>query len=108
LDGAEARAACRSGDLPDGGRIAVDFENAKLMIFRRGAELRAFGRICPHLGMDMVGGYSDDAAFHCPGHGVTYSLADGSSRCEAFALRRYDAFERDGEVFVRRVAQEAG
>lgn len=108
LDGAEAMRVCASAELADGARVAVDFENAKLMIFRHGDTLRALGRICPHLGMDMIGGYSDAATFHCPGHGVTYSVADGRSRCEAFALRPYDAFERDGEVFVRRAAQETG
>jgi nitrite reductase/ring-hydroxylating ferredoxin subunit len=97
----EPVAVCRSTDLHLGQKIAIDFKNAKVLLYRGGGMLRALSRICPHLGIDLADGYHDDKQVFCPGHGIAYSFEDGSSRCEAFALHRYEVFERDGIIYLR-------
>jgi len=99
---------CAATELGDGEKIAVDLENAKVLLLRDGATLRAFGRICPHLGMDLADGYHDEKQIYCPGHGVAFSLADGSSRCQAFKLRQYSAFEQDGQIYLQYADNEDG
>jgi len=38
----------------------------------------------------------------CPGHGVAFSLADGTSRCAAFTLRAIAVVARDGKIILQR------
>lgn len=97
----EPVAVCRSTDLRDGDKLAVDLGNVKVLLYRGEEMLRALSRICPHLGIDLMDGYHDNEKIYCPGHGVAYSFENGSSRCEAFSLRRYEAFERDGMIYLR-------
>jgi nitrite reductase/ring-hydroxylating ferredoxin subunit len=92
---------CRAVDLRRGYKIAVDLENEKLLLWRAEDGIRAFRRICPHLGIDIADGYHDEKKIFCPGHGVAFSWADGSSRCSAFRLSSVEAIERDGYVCVR-------
>ncbi len=99
----EPVAICASAELCAGDKLAVDLPNAKVLLLRAQGTLRAFGRTCPHLGIDLTDGYHDDEQIYCPGHGVAYSLADGSSRCEAFTLRQYHAFEADGKIYLQRL-----
>jgi nitrite reductase/ring-hydroxylating ferredoxin subunit len=89
-------------------KIAVDIGKHKLIVWRAAGELRAFGRLCPHLGIDLADGYHDERDIYCPGHGIAYSLTDGRSKCAAFGLREYRAFERDGTIYVERIGNEAG
>ena len=73
----------------------------KVLLYRGEGKLRAVSRICPHVGIDLADGYHDDKQIYCPGHGIAYSFEDGSSRCELFALRRYEAFERGGTIYLQ-------
>ena len=93
-------AVCASRELRGGDKVAVDLANAKLLLYRGPRGLSAFQRNCPHLGVDLNDGHHDGVEVFCPGHGIAYSLEDGASPCSAFALRRYQIFERDGSVFV--------
>ena len=102
LETGEERRICSSDELPEGAKIAVNFENARLMVFRVDDVLRALDRVCPHLSFDMIAAYHDDEKLYCPGHGVAYSLVDGTSHCSAFTLKSYDVFERAGAIYVRR------
>jgi nitrite reductase/ring-hydroxylating ferredoxin subunit len=52
--------------------------------------------------------YSDDSKLYCPGHGVAFSIEDGSSRCHAFSLEVFEASERDGSVFLQQNAAQHG
>ncbi len=64
--------------------------------------LRTFQRMCPHLGIDLVDGHHDESRAYCAGHGMTFSLEDGRSRCASFALLRYTVTERDATVYLSR------
>jgi nitrite reductase/ring-hydroxylating ferredoxin subunit len=103
LDTASPVAVCGSEALPAGAKMAVDLPNAKLLLWRDGGSLRAFGRTCPHLGIDIADGFHDDSQVFCPGHGIAYSLRDGTSKCEAFRLRQFEAYEREGTIYVTRI-----
>ncbi len=92
---------CASQDLIAGEKMAVDLPNAKVLLWRDEAGVHAYARKCPHLGVDLVDGYHDDSHVFCPGHGIAFSLKDGTSRCEAFKLRAYRAFEQDGKVLLQ-------
>ncbi|MDQ3446525.1 MAG: Rieske 2Fe-2S domain-containing protein [Pseudomonadota bacterium] len=96
----ESLAVCSADALRVGEKLAVDFANMKLVLWRSGNEVRAFSRICPHLGIDLADGYHDESQVFCPGHGIAFSLADGRSKCESFHLRRFNAFERDAMIYV--------
>jgi nitrite reductase/ring-hydroxylating ferredoxin subunit len=90
-----------STELAEGKKIAVDFLDAKLVLFRVDGQVRALDRVCPHLSFDMIAAHHDDKAIYCPGHGVAFNIADGASRCAAFRLCQYAASERDGSIFLR-------
>jgi nitrite reductase/ring-hydroxylating ferredoxin subunit len=85
-----------------GEKLAVDLANVKLLIFRDGAELRAVSRTCPHLGVDVADGSHDESQVFCPGHGIAYRWRDGTSKCDAYKLRMFKAFESDGMIYVAR------
>jgi nitrite reductase/ring-hydroxylating ferredoxin subunit len=92
---------CDSSALIFGDRMAVDLGNTKLMLYRDADGVHAFSRICPHLGMDLADGCQEGDQAFCPGHGIQFSLQDGSSRCEAFRLRQYRVTEKDGKIYVQ-------
>jgi nitrite reductase/ring-hydroxylating ferredoxin subunit len=94
--------ACASSELVAGRRLAIDFADAKVMLWRdANGEVKAYSRICPHVGVDLADGWHDGEAAHCPGHGLRFSWKDGASSCASFRLRSHSAEERDGFVFVR-------
>lgn len=97
LTGGVPLAICPSEELQAGFKMAVDLANAKVLLWRDGQTVKAYARACPHLGVDLVDGYHDDEQIFCPGHGVAYALKDGTSKCAAFKLRHYEAYE-DGET----------
>ncbi len=107
LEAGKDRRICSSADLAEGAKIAVNFENAKIVVFRVDGALRALDRVCPHLSFDMLAAYHDDEKIYCPGHGVAFSLVDGTSHCKAFNLRPHEVFERGGEIFLRRAESDA-
>ena len=100
IDTGTPLAVCRADTLRAGEKLAVDFANTKLLLWRSGNDVRAFSRVCPHLGVDLADGYHDESQLFCPGHGIAFSLADGRSKCAAFHLRRLKAFERDEMIYV--------
>lgn len=57
---------------------AVD-EEQKVVIVRRGDEVRVFGEVCPHMGADLTEGRycAKDGTLHCPWHGYVFSTEDG-------------------------------
>lgn len=93
-------AVCRSDELRPGDKMAADLGDLRVLLWRDGDEVRAFSRVCPHLGIDLGDGYHDGDQISCPGHGIAYSWSDGRSKCDAFALQRYEAFEADGQVYL--------
>jgi 3-phenylpropionate/trans-cinnamate dioxygenase ferredoxin subunit len=99
---AEEVVLCSSDTLRDGDKVAVDGPNLQLLLIRTSAGVKAYDRRCPHRGIDLVDGHLDANVLFCPGHGVAFSLADGTSKCAAFTLRAAEVAERDGQIFLRR------
>jgi len=97
----QAVSVCDSSALAPGATITVDLDNARLILYRGAEGVRAFSRVCPHLGMDLGDGCHEGAHAFCPGHGIEFSLEDGSSRCEDFELRQYRATEKEGQIYVQ-------
>jgi nitrite reductase/ring-hydroxylating ferredoxin subunit len=60
---------CASSEIPEGGKVAVNAGDEKLMVFRIDGKVKAVSRICPHLNFDMYAAYSDESKLYCPGHG---------------------------------------
>lgn len=97
--------ACKSEDLAPGRKIAVDFTDAKALLWRTAAgEVKAYSRLCPHVGVDLADGWHDGDVVHCPGHGLRFSWRDGASNCASFGLRAFMVEERDGKIFLSRAA----
>jgi len=98
--------ACRADELVAGEKVAIDFFDAKLMLWREASgEIKAYSRLCPHVGVDLVDGWHDDDVVHCPGHGLRFNWEDGQSNCASFKLRAFSVSESDGQIFVARARQ---
>lgn len=97
---------CPSSVLQPGEKLAIDLLNAKLLVWRDGNALKAYSRICPHLGVDLVDGYHDGEQVFCPGHGIEFSWKDGASKCASFKLRAFAASERNGMLYVARTQRQ--
>jgi nitrite reductase/ring-hydroxylating ferredoxin subunit len=85
--------------LPLGAKLLVKFRNGQLVIGRAwSGALFAITPKCPHLGISLAdGSIGDDGRITCPGHGLRFSLSDGSEACtDRYRILAYDAFE-DGE-----------
>lgn len=99
--------ACLSSEVSHGEKAAVDFTDAKVMLWREAdGTLRAYSRLCPHVGVDLVDGWHDNEEVHCPGHGLHFAWKDGHAACKSFKLRRYDVEEKSGEIFLRKPSRE--
>ena len=97
----EAIAVCPAADLKPGEKLSVTLDNAKALLWRDGDEIRAYSRLCPHLGVDLEDGFHDETQIFCPGHGIAYALHDGTSNCESFKLRQFKAYEQDGTLYLQ-------
>lgn len=100
--------ACALSDLVAGVKVAVDFPDAKVILWRdeKGC-VKAYSRLCPHVGVDLVDGWHDAEHVHCPGHGLKFAWEDGHSNCASFKLRTYGVELRDGDVYLVRQHHEA-
>jgi nitrite reductase/ring-hydroxylating ferredoxin subunit len=97
--------ACKSEDLAPGRKVAVDFTDAKALLWRTAAgEVKAYARLCPHVGVDLADGWHDGDVVHCPGHGLRFSWRDGASNCASFRLRAFSVEERNGSIFLSRAS----
>jgi nitrite reductase/ring-hydroxylating ferredoxin subunit len=104
LNGASPAPVCSADELRRGEKLAVDWNDAKLLLWRGPDGIRAYSRACPHIGVDLADGYHDEGEIFCPGHGIAYSLGDGRSKCDAFRLKQFNAFEKDGMIYVEQPA----
>ena len=93
---------CSSETLPVGERMLVPFKNVSIVVVRTKDGLFALNAECPHFGLNLVDGYHDDQCIYCPGHGLQFRLADGSSQSDLFKVKAYKAYDRDGKIFVEK------
>ena len=86
----------------------VDGDAESLVLYRDGAQVRAFLNICPHAGrrLDWAPGQflkSKDGHLACAAHGASFELDRGAcvaGPCRGDALRAVPVQVRDGEVWL--------
>ncbi|MDN5756926.1 MAG: Rieske 2Fe-2S domain-containing protein [Tomitella sp.] len=104
LGPAEYVAVLPAGELEPGVPRRVVAAGVGIVLVAEGAEIRALGERCPHLGAPMVDGWLYRGDLVCPWHGSCFNLNAGTAtRGPASApLPTFEARERDGQVEVRR------
>lgn len=89
-----------SGQIAEGKKVAVDFENERFIVLRLDGQLTAFRGTCPHGAYRLADGHSDDRMLTCPGHGLEFDLRTGESGIPCFSLKKVPVTETDGEVLL--------
>ncbi len=100
-------ALARFSEIPDGGALAVADPRApddRLVLLRRGDEVRCFENVCPHAGrpLDWAPGrfLVEDGAVVCAAHGAMFRIPDGacvSGPCRGQSLQALP-LRRDGDA----------
>ena len=101
------RQLCQLSDIEEGGLLALDLAEESVVLYRRGASVRAWHNVCPHAGrrLDWAPGrfLRDGANLVCAQHGAVFELAGGvcvSGPCRGQALVALPVVIHDGEVWV--------
>lgn len=110
-----------SSDVPEGGRVVVDFEGTEIGVFRVDGELRAWANSCAHVNGPVCQGkiinrvierldadkrslgddFADAVHIVCPWHGYEYDLLTGRHPGNPnIRLRGFPVTEIDGEIIV--------
>jgi nitrite reductase/ring-hydroxylating ferredoxin subunit len=114
---------CGESELAEGKVRLVQVGRAEIAVIRKGGHYYAYENVCPHQGgpacegvmmpaiRDVIGAGGiyrgqqfDEAEMHivCPWHGYEFRLSDGRHAvASGLGLRRFEAFVRDGSVYVR-------
>jgi nitrite reductase/ring-hydroxylating ferredoxin subunit len=72
--------ACRTKELPPGGRKLVKVNNIEVALFNPNGTYHTIKNRCPHRGGPLIRGFIDTAGgIKCPLHGWRFDLHDGSS-----------------------------
>jgi len=106
---AQATPLCQLADIPDGSAIEVEAsvngEMESLMVYRHGAEARAYLNVCPHAGrrLDYVPGkfLVRGGQIICAAHGATFTADTGdctAGPCRGDRLRAVPVSVIDGAV----------
>ena len=86
----------------------LDGDAESLVLFRQGAQVRAWLNVCPHAGrrLDWAPGRflkSREGQLVCAAHGATFELQEGvcvAGPCRGDALRPVAVQVRDGQVWL--------
>jgi nitrite reductase/ring-hydroxylating ferredoxin subunit/uncharacterized membrane protein len=96
-------------ELEDGQLRRGVAHGVKVLLVKRGAEIRAIAEVCSHLGGPLAEGELQGDVVQCPWHGSRFSLRDGSV-VDGPATHPQPCFEaraRNGKIEVRaRIAAE--
>lgn len=88
--------------IPDDGVIAVELEEASVLLTRVWGEVRAFPNACPHLGMPLDTGEVKAGVLTCQYHGFEFLLVSGEClTAPEVQLPRYPVRIKDGHVQVQ-------
>ena len=91
------------GDLPPGQHMAVEIEDAEIVLVNLDGDFYAIENICTHDGSEISGGCIVDGSIECPRHGARFDIRTG----EVTAPPAYEPIETfpvkvvDGVVRVR-------
>jgi nitrite reductase/ring-hydroxylating ferredoxin subunit len=93
---------CPSKTIGIGEKILVNLKKESIIVFRTKAGLHATSARCPHMNINLIDGFHDEQHIHCPGHGVAFSLTDGSSKCALLKLQAYKVYDSEGMIFLEK------
>ncbi|NJP08304.1 MAG: Rieske 2Fe-2S domain-containing protein [Leptolyngbyaceae cyanobacterium RU_5_1] len=96
-------ALCSSDTINLGEKMLVNLQNESVIVIRNASGLQAVSAICPHMEINLIDGFHDEQYIYCPGHGVAYCLADGSSTCDLLKLQVWHAYDYNSEIFLEKV-----
>ena len=68
-----------TGDIPEGGGLAVDTGDKRIAVFCHDGEFFALDETCPHRGAPLHQGTIQNGIVVCPWHQWQFALADGCS-----------------------------
>lgn len=93
---------CPSETVGIGEKMLVNLQKESIIIFRTKDGLQAMSALCPHMKINLIDGFHDEQQIYCPGHGVAFSLEDGTSKCKLLKLHVYKACDREGRIFLEK------
>jgi|SRR5688572_16317503 len=94
-------AVAKSGDLPEGGALAVEVGRRSVALFRSRGRVFALDDTCPHSGGPLSEGEVEDGTVTCPWHGARFALENGRSESPiASDVKCSRVREREGMIEV--------
>ena len=98
----------RLADIPmlEGRSVTVD--GRRIAVFRLPDGVAALDAACPHAHGPLSDGIVADECVTCPLHGRRFDLRSGRALNGDEHVAVHDAFERDGDVWVRLAAPGGG
>lgn len=86
-------------------KVLVELDDKSLIVMRNGeTQWDAIDSRCPHLGVSLMDGNSDDSSIYCPGCAVKFSLRDGCCEAPSLNLERFTVEAAGGRVRLRQNA----
>jgi nitrite reductase/ring-hydroxylating ferredoxin subunit len=92
--------------IPENGKLAVQFENQRILLVRSGGTISAVSGHCPHEGYRLDEGHFERGVIACPGHGLEFDARSGASALPRYRLATYAVRERSGSIFLRNLSTE--
>jgi nitrite reductase/ring-hydroxylating ferredoxin subunit len=81
-------------------RLIVDAGQHRFMVVRTTEGLKAYSAACPHYGIDLADGGSDENAAYCPACAIAFDLKTGRSACGTFVLQSFEVCEDDDRALT--------
>jgi nitrite reductase (NADH) small subunit len=91
----------RRVELGSDGRGLLEVDGEEIAVFRSEGEVHAVANACPHAGNPLIEGELLGRTLVCAYHAWRFDLETGACLAGEEPLRRYEAAERDGGVWVR-------
>lgn len=82
-------------------RLIVNAGPHRIIAVRTREGLKAYSAACPHYGIDLADGGSDETTTYCPACAIGFDLETGRSACGTFILRSYEVWGFEGEVMFK-------
>ncbi len=63
--------------------------------------LKAYSAACPHYGIDLADGGSDESVTYCPACAIGFDLKTGRSACGTFVLQSCEVWEAGAAIMLK-------
>ncbi len=93
-----------SAEIMDGEIFVVRIANRRVLLTRWEGQVVAVDNACPHAAAPLSDGVLSRWKLICPDHGYCFDIRNGRivwPEDEAYRLKRYEAKEASGRVFLR-------